>query len=313
MAAPSVRATKHAAFLIALAMTVGEALAEPRAGQDLRLVEFTPWLTTKKGPNSAKGVIYFIRGWGESAHAGGSLDQFQLAPFFLNTFSENGWDVVGAKYPNTPTNLFPAQLVSPAARFVNRRVKELRTQGYKRVILVGHSWGAWVSMVSAQTKADVDAVVAMAPAVYGPKETSAGRPNSFFSKNASEFAKVVSAVRTPTVLALFAEDRFEPDGRGNSAEKQLSKNKVAHLIVNRDPAFKGHLAGWLPIFDFAYGNCIRSFIEHPGPTECNLPPLSNSDVRSIVSAKQVIDIDDKNVASAQPLVGKKFAIYPLGR
>lgn len=109
----------------------------------------------------------------------------------------------------------------------------------------------------------------------------------------------------------FAGDEFEGEGRGKIAEQQLTKNKLPWLVIDKDQAFKGHFAGWLPIFDYAYGPCISHFLENPGAETCKLAPLSNSDVRSVVAIAQVADADKKIIETAAPLVGKKYVAYPL--
>lgn len=174
------------ALLMAMALAValpGAPRAQDAMLQNLKLVEFTPWLTTKKGPQQSKGVIYFIRGWGGAVNGGGSIDEFQLIPYFIKTLADNGWDVIGAKFPNTPTKIRSAEYVPAAVRYVDQRVKELKKEGYKKVIVGGHSWGGWVAMAAAKAGSGVDAVLAMAPDAYGPKIVFGGMTNPRFPLN----------------------------------------------------------------------------------------------------------------------------------
>ncbi len=113
----------------------------------IQLIEFTPWLVVNHGPDVAKGILYYIRGWSE----GLGLDEFHLAPYLTKTLGENGWDVVVAKYPQGEVDQqFRYTSVSAAAPFVRERTAALRAQGYKRVILGGQSWGSWVEMAADQ-------------------------------------------------------------------------------------------------------------------------------------------------------------------
>ena len=130
--------------------------------------------------------------------------------------------------------------------------------------------------------------------------------------NVSEFTPLARAMKAPAIVMLFEGDEFEAGERGKIAKEQLAKNNLASLIIDKPEAFKGHFAGWLPIFDFAYGPCIQAFLDNPKAETCQLAPLSNSDVRSIVRIAQVAGADGKAIATAAPLVGRKFVAYPLG-
>jgi hypothetical protein len=89
---PDLGATRGVAIFFALSLLVAiqprAALARDVAVSDLKLVEFSPWLTVRKGPEKAKGVIYFIRGWGGVTTGGASLDEFQLVPYFIKTLAD---------------------------------------------------------------------------------------------------------------------------------------------------------------------------------------------------------------------------------
>src|SRR5437660_9727161 len=46
----------------------------------------------------------------------------------------------------------------------------LKKNGYKQVVLAGQSFGAFLSLMAADSSADVDGVIATAPAAYGSWE-----------------------------------------------------------------------------------------------------------------------------------------------
>src|SRR5690349_20137451 len=95
----------RSACLFAL-IVLPRTFADTAYAQPDKLVERGPWLTMQIGPENAKGVIYYIRGWGfptgNGPMGGVLLDSFQLLPYFIKTLSEQGWDVIAAKYPNRP-------------------------------------------------------------------------------------------------------------------------------------------------------------------------------------------------------------------
>ena len=214
------------AAIMLLFASRSDAAFTQEAVKNLKLVEFTPWLTTRKGPEKAKGVVYFIRGWGGVTTGGASLDEFQLVPYFVKTLADNGWDVIGAKFPNTPTKRHSADFVPAAVQFVDHRAKELKGEGYKRVVLVGHSWGAWVALAAAKAGTDVDAVMAMAPNSYGPKIVFGNRHNPRYELNVKSFVPLTHAIKVPTILMLFDKDEFEGDRATVASWRRRNLQKI---------------------------------------------------------------------------------------
>ena len=276
---------------------------------NFRLLEFTPWLVENHGPAKAKGVIYFILGWSGRP----TLDNHLLAPYFLKTLSENGWDVVATKIPQHLPNQDFAVLgtYEAAPSIVRTRVQQLKADGYRRVILAGHSWGGWIVLLAAQADdLAADALLVSAPSV-GPK-TRDGRNNPNFEKNFNEYPQLINGIKRPTVLMFYPDDDEDTPGRSDIARKRFEANKLPHVIIDHPAGFVGHFAGWLPLFDYEFGRCIQSFLDNPKTEGCDLSGLANDDFRSIVNLKQVVDADGKRITSPDTLVGKKFAAYTLG-
>ena len=61
------------AFLAETLLGFALGFSFPATAQPLRLVEYSPWLTTNVGPEKSKGVIYYIRGWGNPRGTRGSI------------------------------------------------------------------------------------------------------------------------------------------------------------------------------------------------------------------------------------------------
>ena len=276
---------------------------------NFRLSEFTPWLVQNRGPANAKGVIYFILGWTGRP----LLDSYRLVPYFLKSLFENGWDVVASRVPQNLPHQDIAGWASHAAAptIVRNRLQQLKQDGYHRVILSGHSWGGWIALLTLQqSDAVVDALLVSAPSV-GPKVREGGRPNAFFEKNFSEYPRLVDRITLPTVLIFYPHDDEDPPGRSELAKRHFEKSQVAHLIIDHPAGFKGHFAGWLPLFDYLFGGCIRVFLESVKTEVCQPPPLVNNDFRSIINLKQISGAEDKLITSAESLVGKKFMVFAL--
>src|SRR5262249_4794185 len=152
----------------------------------------SPWLVKNNGPTTSKGIIYFIGGYVWPPPP----DGLGIVPYFFKTLGEQGWDVVRAKGPYRSalppgvSQPLPSLLAPGAALFVKRRVSELRAQGYRRVILAGHSWGGWVLMIADQSKGlGADALVLSAPGAYGPQ-------SPMFQKNGTEFGPLMKSIKT---------------------------------------------------------------------------------------------------------------------
>jgi pimeloyl-ACP methyl ester carboxylesterase len=292
------------------ALVSAEAAVPVATSKPLTFVEFTPWLIqAPRGPAAAKGVVYFVGGF----EAGGMLDGFRITPYFLKRLNDEGWDVIGAKAPRNEHVRFGAEIASGGAASIVRRVKELREQGYKRVVAAGHSWGAWSIMMAERAGLlSADVLLLSGPATFGQRISPiSNRPSPAFALNASLFPPLVQEGKTPSVLMFFKDDIFDPGGRGLVAEKALSERSVAHLVLDQPAGFSGHYAGWMPVFDYEYGHCIEAFIETPSNAPCVPPPLVKNDFRSILNLKQLALVDRKPIASAELLVGRKFVAYTL--
>ena len=214
------------------------------------------------------------------------------------------------------------------------RPRSLKAQGYKKVVLAGHSWGAWVAMVAAQDpQCAAGALLLSAPNTFGPRlSQTTGRPNQdfrrgrnrqipektvrlneSFQKALTEFGPALSGVKTPTVLILPDDTEWDPDpgARGEIAERHFTESHVPHLIITKPSGFSGHLAGWLPIFDYRYGACIEAFLENPASGACRPVPITSKDFRSIIDIRQVPGADKRSLLSAEGLTGKNFVAYTM--
>jgi len=288
------------------------AIAPTSSEKPVRLLETNAWLIgPNRGPAQAKGVIYFVAGFSPASPA---RDDFRLAPYFLKSLADDGWDVVRAKLPHDVAGALSSEYVGGAAQTIRRRVAELKAEGYKRVVAAGHSWGGWATLMAARDGLVADALLLSAPNTFGSRISAiTGRPNPDYNLVVSEFGPALSTNKIPTVLILPNDTEWDPDpaARGEIAERYFSQANVPHLVIAKPPGFFGHYAGWLPFFDFAYGNCIESFIEKPISAPCRLPEIADNDFRSILSLKQIAEAETRRIVSVAPLQGKKFAVYTL--
>jgi hypothetical protein len=281
--------------------------------EDLELLEFPPWLVGNRGPSEAKGVILFLLGF--NLH--GSLDRYRLTPYFLKTLNEHGWDILEAKIPERFTGRsWGIRLGEAEAPLVKGSVKALKDRGYRRVIAGGYGQGAWTAILAAQGgDLAADALLLDSPLAYGMSHWPDGVANADFPKNVTELAPLVKNIGLPTVFMKFAgvgRDVYDY-GRtpGELFRQSLGQRLVPNLVINHPPGFDGFFGAWMPVFDFAYGQCIENFLERLVSAPCAPPPLSDRDFRSIVSLDRVASSQQKRVTSVSMLLGKKFDIYPV--
>jgi hypothetical protein len=272
------------------------------------LLESVPWLVTNRGPGQAKGVVYFTRGLSRFTPI---VDDFSGAQPFVVGLNEKGWDVIVAKYPYRSSQVRAFDVLSPVGSFLAKRARELREQGYKRVVVGGQSWGAWASLVAErQSGMKADALILLAPATYGARTNpETGQPNRFFSLNRSSYLPLVSGLSTPSVGIFFKGDELDPGGRADFTKTTLDKHNIANLVVNQPAGFSGHSAGWFPLFDFAFGECIATFLDEPRTSACKAPSLDANDFRAILEKGQVPELTQRILQSTSELSGRRFVVY----
>jgi pimeloyl-ACP methyl ester carboxylesterase len=201
----------------------------------IRLLEYTPWLMRNRGPQNSVGVVYFIRGF-----VGGDRDddRHQAPQYFLRSFSEAGWDVIYAKYPQSLVYPGNEEGHDRPAEFVAGRMQELKSTGYCRVILGGQSWGAWISMTAARTSnLAADGLLLLVPAAYGKKVTLDGEPNPSFLKNRAandDFRSILTQLSPDSRQRLLADQELV--GRSHvvysaAATTDLYLHKSADILI----------------------------------------------------------------------------------
>lgn len=275
------------------------------------LLEFQPWLApANRGPAKAKGLIYFARGYPEPD----DREEVQPIPYLLKTLVDDGWDIISGRVP-AGLKERGVEYAAEGASFLRRRMKELKAQGYRRIVLAGHSWGGWIGLLAARAPDfDADVMLLSAPNTFGPRISPVSKgPNPVYRMSITELPGALKGVRTATVMLLPDDDTWDPDPgqRGAISEKYFAAANVPSIHIVKPPGFFGHFAAWLPIFDYAYGDCIRDFIEHPKTVQCVTPQLTNDDFRSIVEIAQVGDGASRNLRSVEQLSGRAYVAYTL--
>src|SRR6266481_4829207 len=202
------------------------------------------------GPKQTKGVVVWSHGRSINAE-----DSQSPTPSYLRALRDNGWDVMRFDRPSEADTLrdSTANLVGYAS--------QLKHQGYKQVVLAGQSFGAFLSLMAADASADVDAVIATAPAAYGSFDDF----YDSFRLNAKKLYPLFEQVKRARVMVFyFHGDDFDPGGRAERSREILSARGLGYAVVDQPAFLTGHWASSSGLFLRRYGSCISEFAENAG-------------------------------------------------
>src|SRR5579862_3108456 len=108
------------------------------------------------GPARARGAVVWNHG-----RSLDSEDYLAPTPPYLRALRDGGWDVFRFD------RLRDSDTLSASSRRLVAIVTELKHRGYRRIVLAGQSFGAFLALMAADEASAVDAVIATAPAAFG--------------------------------------------------------------------------------------------------------------------------------------------------
>jgi pimeloyl-ACP methyl ester carboxylesterase len=200
------------------------------------------------GPNQTKGVVVWSHGRSINAE-----DSQSPTPSYLRALRDNGWDVLRFDRASRGDTL------TDSTGHLVDHVSELKHKGYKQVVLAGQSFGAFLALMAADASAEVDAVIATAPAAYGSFD-------DFYDSwrlNATKLYPLLEQVKRARVMVFyFHGDDFDPGGRGERSREILSARGLGYAVVDQPAFLTGHWASSSGLFLRRYGSCIRDFAEN---------------------------------------------------
>lgn len=200
-----------------------------------------------RGPAAAEGAIIYSHG-----RSVDSEDSLTPTPPYMAALQRDGWDAYRFD------RLRAVDTLPDSARHLVGIVHELRQKGYRRVVLTGQSFGAFLSLMAADASDEVHAVIATAPAAYGDFADYYGS----WRENATQLYPLLQRVRNARVMLFyFHGDDFDPGGRGPRSETILSARNIDHLVVDQPPELTTHWAATTGLFVRRFAGCIRDFIE----------------------------------------------------
>jgi dienelactone hydrolase len=197
------------------------------------------------GPQRAEGAVIWSHGRAVDVE-----DSLAPTPEYVSVMASAGWDAFRLNRMRKDDTLprSGAALALEAER--------LKAAGYRRIVLAGHSFGGFISLIAAGRSDAIDAVIATAPAAFGNVETN----YDTFRLNATRLYDLLGAVRRArVVLAFFQGDTFDPGGRGERAEAILSARGLSHLVIDRPAGLVSHWASNTPEFTRRFSSCFIAF------------------------------------------------------
>jgi dienelactone hydrolase len=197
------------------------------------------------GPAKAKGVIVWSHGRSINTE-----DSESPSPAYLTALRDDGWDAMRFD------RLSQGDTLSDSTKRLVEYTAQLKHDGYKQVILSGQSFGAFLSLMAADSSSDVDGVIATAPAAYGSFD-------DFYDSwrlNATRLYPLLERVKRARVMVFyFHGDDFDPGGRGERSRAILSQRGIGYAVVDQPAYLSGHWASSTGLFLRRYGGCIRDF------------------------------------------------------
>src|SRR4051794_24716845 len=200
------------------------------------------------GPQKAKGAVVWSHG-----RSINSEDSQSPTPAYLSALRDDGWDVMRFD------RMSQGDTLSESSKKLVDHVAGLKRSGYKRVVLAGQSFGAFLALMAAGASTEVDAVVATAPAAYGSFD-------DFYDSwklNATRLYPLLEQVKKARVMMFyFHGDDFDPGGRGERSRQILAGRGLGYAVIDQPANLTTHWAASSGLFQRLFGSCIRDFADN---------------------------------------------------
>lgn len=199
------------------------------------------------GPDRAIGAVVWNHGRSINTE-----DSESPTPPYLRVLRDAGWDVLRFDRSRDGDTL------TASTRRLVELVGQLKRKGYRRIVLAGQSFGAFLALMAADSSEDVDAVVATAPAAFGNFD-------EFYDSwrlNATRLYPLLERIkRARVMLFYFHGDDFDPGGRGEHSRAILASRQIGFSVVDQPAFLAGHWASSTGLFLRRFGSCIRDFLD----------------------------------------------------
>lgn len=179
-------------------------------------------------------------------------------PPFMARLTGADWDLWRFDRPPAPPGPGRDPLDQGAERLI-AATTQLRAEGYRRIVLVGVSRGAFIALVALRHAPLADTALLIAPAAHGRRADRRAEALAAF--------RAACAAASPGTLrrgglVLFADDPYDPDpaARASAFAAAMARTGAEPLVIDRPPAPTGHGAAEDPAFDPLYGARVARFL-----------------------------------------------------
>lgn len=253
------------------------------------------------GPANARGVIVWSHG-----RSLNSEDREAPTPAYLRSFQKAGWDVLRFNRWRAEDSL------RASAPVLGKLAGDLSAQGYRKVVLSGQSFGAFLSLMAAGDQPRIDAVIATAPAAFGSYSESFAT----YRQNAERLWPILDDIHKARVLLFFFHgDDFDPGGRGDIARTLLAKQGSGNLVIDQPAGLTGHGAATSGLFVRRFGGCLVRFAE--GDTAVSAEDCEDRwgdrPSADLLSVSMAASGSGRETADIRPYLGRWFGTYINGR
>lgn len=207
------------------------------------------------GPAVARGVLVWL-------HGSYDRTQYPVPPAaqpWVSRMAALGYDIW--RLDRTPGH----DKLEDGAAALLQGVKTLRQRGYRRVVVAGHSRGAFIALSALSQPKLIDAVAAISPAAHG---TNPKRRPAAIAAFATRMQAIPRQHSHPARFA-FVTLRDDPLEPGAEQRIALARRAAKHtglklLVIDRPEAPLGHMGGYSPEFDSRFGACLAVFLDGKG-------------------------------------------------
>src|ERR1700730_9395356 len=186
------------------------------------------------GPEGAMGVVVWNHGRSINVE-----DYESPTPPYVRMLRDSGWDVRRFSRPSD------GDALTASTRRLVEQVGEVKHKGYRRIVLAGQSFGAFLALMAADASEDVDAVVATAPAAFGSFD-------EFYDSwrlNATRLYPLLERIKRARVMLFYCHgDDFDPGGRGEHSRAILAGRQIGYSVIDQPAFLAGHWASASGLF-----------------------------------------------------------------
>ena len=202
---------------------------------------------TLAGPQSARGALVWLPGAYNS-----DTDPPPPEQPWVARLAKRGYDIW--RFDRTPGR---DPLLAGGEALV-AGLQNLRAAGYRRIIVAGHSRGAFIGLAALAHPDLADAIAVIDPAAHGtrPERTA---------QALADLTDRLDAAHGPLRFAFvqLRDDPFAlaPDTRATLVRKAAERAGLHLLLIDRPPAPAGHDGGFEAEFDALFGECLADFTD----------------------------------------------------